>query len=71
MKIVHLETVKLMGRTLIRPAGHCGNCGSDWDGVMLSHTQARDHAKVRAAWNARNPHMRAVSVNAPIVEGKS
>jgi len=69
MKIVHLETVKLIRQTLVRPVGRCGNCGSDWTGVMLTHAQARSWTKIRAAWNARNPNLRAVSVNAPIIKG--
>ena len=68
MKIVHLETVKLNKRTLVRPVGRCGNCGSDWSGVTVTHLQAKDHAKVRAVWNAANPNLRAVSVDAPAIE---
>ncbi len=72
MKIVHLETMKLIHRTIVRPTNACGNMGSHngelWDAVTLTHRQALDHAKVRAAWNARNPLLRAVSVNAPTIK---
>ena len=73
MKIVHLETMKLVRKTIIRPANACGNCGSHngelWIGVLVTHNQARDHAKVCTAWNTANPNLRAVSVNAPIIQG--
>ena len=75
MKIVHLETMRLIHKTIIRPSGSCGNCGSHngvlWQGVMLTHNQARDARKVRQAWNAANPGLMAVSVNAPVIAAQT
>jgi hypothetical protein len=73
MKFAHLETVALRQRTLVRPAGACGNMGSHngilWSAVTLTHRQARDARKVRNAWNAANPQLVAGSVNAPAIAG--
>lgn len=73
MKIVHLETVRLIHRTLIRPAGSLGNCGSHagtlWGAVTVTHRQAGNTAQVRSRWNAANPALRAVSVDAPVMAG--
>lgn len=68
MKTVHLETVKMNHRTLVRPAGEMGNMGSHngelWSAVTVTHTQAFNHRLVRDRWNAANPTLMAVSVDA-------
>ncbi len=72
MSIVHLETVRLVRRTLIRPANSCGNCGSHngvlWTGVLVTHLQGQNNHKIRQAWSVVNPKLVPVSVNAPIIK---
>lgn len=70
MRIIHLSTEKLRTRVIVRPTGALGTHGfypAAWQAISVTHRQARNHALIRARWNAANPNMVAASIDAPVV----